>query len=458
MSSKPTFTSVLSNRGFRYLWLNQILVQLAYNSLNFALIIWVYKLVGMNLAVSGLMLAVYLPALIFGLFAGVIVDITDRRRIIFTIDLLLAGAFLVFIFIKHSYPLILLNTFFINSLAQFFVPSENSSIPKLVSPKQLFLANSLFSLTLYGTFMIGFSVGGPILNHLGINALFYLGAGVLVLAFILARNLPSIRPAVVSKEFEGFLSAQKMRQMIRLTSLEVGETLKFIFRKLNIAVTITLLALVQGVVGILAVMMPSYLEKVLLIHATDLSYFVILPLGLGMVSGAILLGRLAAGRPRRSVVIPAIIGAGLLFILVGIVPTVAHVFQSADLPSYITQPRYFFRAPSLSTFFGFLAYLLGFCMVSIIIPCQTVLQENTTEKNRGKIFSVLVVLMTAFSALPVIVAGGLADLFGVTPIFTGLGLIILALGIVALRPQLFFHEQKLPGRVKEFLGVGHWGD
>ena len=162
MSPKPTFTSVIANRSFRFLWINQVLIQLAYNTLNFALIIWVYKLTDSNFAVSALLLAVYLPSFLLGLVAGVLVDLTDKRKIILIIDLLLALSFLVFIFVKDVYWLILLNTFFINSLAQFFMPSESSSIPMLVPKKQLFLANSMFSLTLYGSLMLGFTIGGPI--------------------------------------------------------------------------------------------------------------------------------------------------------------------------------------------------------------------------------------------------------------------------------------------------------
>ena len=78
--SKASFTSILKSPGFINLWINQILVQLAYNSLNFTLIIWVYKLTNSNTAVSALLFAIYLPAVILGLFAGVLVDITDRKK------------------------------------------------------------------------------------------------------------------------------------------------------------------------------------------------------------------------------------------------------------------------------------------------------------------------------------------------------------------------------------------
>lgn len=457
MSEKPTFTSVVSNPGFRSLWINQILVQLAYNTLNFALIVWVFKLVGTHLAVAALMVAIYAPALIFGLFAGVFIDLVDRRKIIIIVDLLLALAFLLFIFIKQSYLLILLNTFFINSLAQFFMPAEGSSIPLLISRRQFFIANSLFSLTLYASFMIGFSIGGPILNNFGINKLFYGGAVLLGLAFAMAQNLPALR-TYHGKKYDHFFSASNYKHVIRLTQHEIRQTFSFISSRLNVAVAIGLMAAVQGTIGVLAVIMPSFLERVLLIHATDLSYFVIVPLGLGMITGALLVGRLFHGRPRRTLVMPAIVGAGILFIAVGLAPTVAHIFQSTDLPMHLSRPRYFLKAPSLAISLGIIAYFLGFCLVSIVISCQTVLQEHTNEKNRGKIFSVLTVFMTGVSILPTLLAAGLSDLFGVVPIIIGMGVLILLVGLVAMHPSWFFKEELIPYSWREFLGLGHWDE
>lgn len=455
MAEKITYSSVLSNRGFRFLWFNQILVQLSLNTLNFALIIWVYKLVGSNLAISALMLSIYLPVIFFGIFAGVFVDLADRRKIILLVDILLSLSFLTFIFIKSSFPLILFNTFLINSFAQFFLPSESSSIPILLKRRQLFLANSLFSLTLYGSFMIGSSISGPILNHVGLNMIFYLGAGMLAVAFLLSYNLPVIKVSRGSR-FANFLSFSDFQKTLVLTQQEITHTINFIKGKLAIFSAIGLMSLVQVIIGILAVMMPSYLEKVLVIHATDASYFVMLPLGFGMITGALIVGKLFHNRPKRSIVIPAIIGAGIILTLMGIVPTLARLLQAAELPSYLSRPRYFIKAPSLSSFFAVLAYLSGFFLVSIIIPCQTVLQESTTEQNRGKIFATLAVVMTGFSAIPVILAGSLSDLFGVTPLLITLGITIFIFGFCVSRPHKFFSQDFLSTRMQEFLGRGHW--
>ncbi len=455
--SSVRFRELLRNKGFRYLWFNQILIQLSYNAINFALIIWVFKLVRTEVAVSALMLSIYSPAILFGLFAGVFVDILDRRKLIILIDFVIALCFALFIFIKASFVLILFDTFIINSLAQFFMPSESSSIPMLVSEKQLFLANSLFSLTFSAALMIGYSIAGPILNVLGINAIFILGSGILLIASLLAQNLPPIKVLTEDKKFEGLLNFNSIDRLIRVTYIESKLTLKLIREKVSVFAAIIILSGMQGVVGVLAVLMPSYLETVLKIHATDSSYFVMFPLGIGMILGIILGNKFWFHKlPRRLIVIPAIIVSGLIFILVGATPIIVKLLQLHEIPIHLMHPRYFFRAPSISSYFALGAMILGFATVSIIIPCQTVLQENTPEKDRGKVFAVLAVIMTSFAALPVFLAGILSDSFGAATVFLGLGLIIFILGMLAYSPSLFFKEKFLPYKLREFLGLEHW--
>ncbi len=455
MEPQPTFSEVIKNRGFRYLWFNQILVQLAYNTLNFAMLIWVFQLTGSTLAVAMLMVAVYLPSLLFGMMAGIYVDIADRRKIILVIDFLLALSFLLFIFIKDSYPLILINTFFINTLGQFFVPTESSSIPMLVKNKQLIIANSLFSLTLYGSFMIGFSLAGPIVNYQGMNAIFTIGMLAAIAAWIMALQLPIIQTSS-GKKFQSLPSTSEIHQMYRLVINETKTAGLFIKGKVNVLAAILLMAGMQGVIGVLAVVISAYMETVLHIRATDASYVLMFPLGLGMIFGAYLIAKFGHNRPKRYIVIPSLIASGVLFVLAGMMPVLAEFFQAADLPSYIDYPRFFALAPSISTIFAIGSFLMGMAAVGIIVPSQTVLQQNTTEQNRGKIFAVLVVVMNLFAAVVSILAGVFADWLGAATIFAIMGILILPVGLFVHRPGVFFKSSLLPFRVRQFLGLGHW--
>lgn len=454
MVEKAKLTSVIQNRGFLNLWLNQILVQLSYNSLNFALIIWVFKLTDSTTAVSALLFTIYLPAVIFGLFTGVLVDLIDRRKIIMMIDFFLFLSFFSLIFFKGSYPAILLITFFINALGQFYATAEASAIPIVSKRNQLITANSIFSATLYTCFLLGFGLAGPLLNHLGINFVFALGGVFLFLAFIFSFFFPPITSISDARGRRLIVALTKRNYAeIKASGLfEILETIKLIKGKLSVLSSIFILAGVQMVIGILAVLMPGFLERSLQIKATDASYVLVIPLGLGIVAGGLVLAKFGNHLIKRKLVGRAILFVGLVFFLVGIAPIISPAIHYFRHP----RPVPFFYQPPLSKIMMVGSFLLGLCLVSILVPSQTVLQENTPEEDRGKVFSVLGMAMSGLSLIPVLLSGLLADVFGTTPIFIALGGVIIIAGLFGLKPNLFFSKPQLPFKVREFLGLGYW--
>ncbi|MBI2596571.1 MFS transporter [Candidatus Daviesbacteria bacterium] len=451
---KPTFTSVLQNRGFSNLWINQILISLSYNALNFALIIWVFRLTDSNTAVSALLFSIYLPAVILGLFAGVLVDVTDRKKIIMGVDLLLCFAFISLIFLKESYIAVLMITFLVNALVQFHTPAEASAMSIIVKKRELIIANSIFSATFFSCFLIGFGLAGPLINHLNIDFVFGAGAFLLGLAFLLSLIFPSIY-GVTDEQGKKLITAIRKKDysaFVKTGHFEILQTIRLIKGKLPVLTSIIIMAGVQVVIGVIAVMIPSFFEKSLQIKATDASYIVIVPLGLGIVAGGMILGRIGGKLIKRKLVARAIIFAGVLFFLVGIAPLVSPAIRHLKYP----KPLPFFYQPPLSKILVTGSFLLGIAVVSILVPSQTVLQENTPEKDRGKVFATLGVAMAGLSIIPVILSGLLADLFGTTPIFIGMGLAIFIVGLFGLNPSWFFKKDKLSYRIRQFLGLGHW--
>lgn len=454
MDQENSFSSVIKNRGFLNLWINQILVQLAYNSLNFALIIWVFRLTDSNTAVSALLFIVYLPAVLFGIFAGVLVDITDRKKIILLINILLALCFISLVFLKSNYLAILLVTFFVNTLAQFYSPAESSAIPILVKKEQLLAANSLFSTTLFVAFLLGFGLAGPLITHFGINFVFIFESILLLIAYFLATRFPPIinKSDKQGKELAKALLETNYQKIKHTVVLEIKDTFRLITKRLPLMAAMFIMAGVQVVIGIIAVLVPSFLERVLQIDAADASYVLILPLGLGMVIGGLVIGKIGWKFARRRIVGGAITFAGLLFFLVGTSPVISPIIKY--FPYSRPLPFFYQMSHSMVLFIG--SFLLGIALVSIIIPSQTVLQENTPEEDRGKVFAVLAAVMAGMSLIPVLVVGGLADIFGTLPISLALGLIIALIGAFSLKPNLFFKENHLPPHIREFLGLGHW--
>lgn len=454
MDKSSSFISVIKNHGFLNLWINQALVQLSYNSLNFALIIWVFQLTGSNTAVAALLFALYLPSVIFGLFAGVLVDVTDRKKIILIINILLALCFFSLIFLKGYYGAILIITFLINTLGQFYAPAEASAIPLVVKKQQLMTANSIFTATLFATFLIGFGLAGPLINHLGIDMLFAVGGGLLTVAFLLALKFPSITN---KSNWEGrsLVKALKSKDITSIQAigiLEIKKTLGMVRGRLLVLSAILIMAGVQVVIGVLAVLIPSFLERDILIKATDAAYVLIIPLGLGIAIGAFLIGQSGRKLVKRITVGRGVVIAGLLFFAIGVAPLISPVIKHFPKP----RPLPFFYQPPLSSVLFVGSLMLGVAMASIIIPSQTVIQQNTPEQDRGKVFSVLGVAMQGLSLIPVFLAGILADLVGTKPIFMAMGGVIALIGLFILKPDFYFDKKHLPLKFRQFLGLGHW--
>jgi len=77
-----------------------------------------------------------------------------------------------------------------------------------------------------------------------------------------------------------------------------------------------------------------------------------------------------------------------------------------------------------------LVLILGFMNAVVSAASQTILQENTTEATRGKVFGALNMMVNIAATLPIFFAGILADLTSVNAVITGLGLLLLVFATV----------------------------
>lgn len=456
LQSNQSFRAIIKNPGFVNLWINQILVQLCYNALNFSLIIWVFLITKSDLAVSFLMFCIFLPAVLLGMFAGVFVDIYNRKKIIIIVNLGLAAIFIGLFFFKSHYSAILILAFLVNTLSQLYSPAESSAIPMIVPKHQLLSANSLFSITLFSTFLLGFGLAGPLIDVLSISAIFLIGASILFLAAILALFFPNNLYSHTD-EASQIRFAIKKRQFTRIITLvitEIKSTFQVISKQFEVVFAIAIMAGVQVIIAIMAVVVPGFLETVVHINATNASYVLVIPLGVGMILGGLLIGKFGNKFPKRMVVGTAILTAGLIFLLGALAPIFSPAIKYLHLPT--TLP-FFYQIP-LSTVLAFGAFLLGVSLVAISVPAQTVIQEYTSDHTRGKVFALLSTIMAATAIIPVLLVGTISQFFGSISVFMILGVIITFLGILALRPSLLISENWISSRLKSFLGQGHWGN
>lgn len=175
------FLPVLRNRNFLALWSGQVFSQLAdkvYLVLMIALIDSQFQTGGQTISgwVSAIMMAFTIPAVLFGSLAGVFVDRWSKRTVLVSTNILrgllvlglpsllwLSKGWAFLGGLPTGFYLMLLVTFLVSTLTQFFAPAEQAAIPMIVERRHLLSANSLYTTTMMVLVVIGFAVGEPLL-------------------------------------------------------------------------------------------------------------------------------------------------------------------------------------------------------------------------------------------------------------------------------------------------------
>ncbi len=163
------FGALLKNRGFMLLWIGQLVSQLA-DKVFFVLMIALLEnyspLPGLaqNSMYSTLMLSFTIPAILFGSAGGIFVDRLPKKLIMVGSDVVRGILTLCLPLLPREFLILLILTFAISTVTQFFAPAEQAAIPLLVKRENLLAANALFTSTMMGALIVGFAIGEPILS------------------------------------------------------------------------------------------------------------------------------------------------------------------------------------------------------------------------------------------------------------------------------------------------------
>ena len=148
--SKPSMFSVFRSRSFTLLWIGQLISAIGSSLTTLAASILVFRITGSTLSV-GLMLIATAPTVLIGLFAGVIVDRYDRKRILLGSDLLRAILiFLIPILIPLNIAWLYVIVALTSSITQFFDSAHASVLPETKTDEELASANSLMAISSVG--------------------------------------------------------------------------------------------------------------------------------------------------------------------------------------------------------------------------------------------------------------------------------------------------------------------
>ncbi|MBI4078708.1 MAG: MFS transporter [Candidatus Levybacteria bacterium] len=391
----------LSIRPFSFLIIAEICSQMAMNMLHFVLIVVVYELTHSNTAVAGVVLALTTPAIFFGIPAGAYVDRQSKKTILLYTNIFRMLLLIPFIFFSTVLALVYLLAFCIAVIAQFFIPAETPMIPILVKKQFLLPANALFGMGLYGSVLTGYALTGPLLILLGKNNIFIFLSVLFLIAsiFIWLIKVPKHQEIIEKKRNNTSIDIRG----------EVKTAFSFIVKTQGVYRSLFLLTLSQILIFIFAVIGPEYAVKVLGITVSEFPLYFASPAALGMVAGSFLIGNFLHRISKTSLATVGVFlsGFGILLLPFGVKTGLKNVYDIVAL-----------------------SFMLGIANAFVFVPSNTILQEETAEEIRGKVYGALNALVGIFSLIPILIVGVLADFFGVTAVLVVIGILILLFGVI----------------------------
>jgi MFS family permease len=421
--------AVLRNRLFLFLWLAQVATQIGANMVLFGLTVMVREATDMSSTVSLLFLTFLMPAVLFSALAGVYVDRLDRRWVLIVTNVLRAAVLVAIFAADGNIGLVLVLNIVFSTITVFFGPAEASMIPVVVPREQLVAANGLFTLTINAAFALGFAFLGPLIVTIaGGPEPVILAVTVLYgIAAVLCVTLPSDRPA---PRAAGSLLGEigEAGQMVGGTLHQLREGIAYIRANPSISWSLTYLGIAASLVGILGVLGPGFAEQTLGLATKDL-IVVVLPLGLGIVMGVLLLNAYGRLVTRRHAIEAGLIALGVLLVMLTIAGPVSRFLTGVGGTVKVVDLA---SLTSLVSVVVAIAFLAGIAYGIVAISSQTQLQEDIAEEARGRVFGVLNMLISVASILPIIVVGYIADVVGTTAVILSVAILVLLSGVVSM--------------------------
>jgi MFS family permease len=306
---RPGAFRALRHRNYRLYFFGQ-LTSLAGTWMQSAAQAWlVLKLTNSSLMLGVVSFAQFLPILLVGLFAGVVVDRIDRRRMLLgTQTLLMLSAFtlaaLTWSGHVHVWHVIALAAFN-GTVSSFDMPGRQSFVVEMVGYEDLANAIALNSMMFNSARMIGPAAAGILIAWLGTGTCFFLN-GVSFLAVIWSLYLMVIPPRTIA------VTDAAMFKQLR-------EGLEYVWRDRQILQQMALAAISNGFGFQYMILVPLFAKNVL--HGDARTYgFLVAIQGLGAVIGAATLASRVSTTGIRNNLIAGLFLAALGILTFGLSP------------------------------------------------------------------------------------------------------------------------------------------
>ena len=391
----PAPPSLARNGGFLALWAGQFVSQIGDRLAMVAFPWFVYQSTGSALG-TGAVFALYtLPYVLFGAFAGVLIDRFNKRAVMIAADIARGGLVLLVPFAAtRSLPAVYVLSFLMASAAVLFDPCKLAILPELVTKDRLLRANSLLATGENLTEIVGYALAGFVLASMPIATAFRFDALTFMVSAATLMLMPYRAPVRAAAQ-----------QTARSFWHELHEGLSFL--RHHHALLMNTLLVVTFVAGLGASYPLTFLLAVDVLRAGTRAFGIFeAVIGIGYLAGSLALATLATRVPKGLAMAVGWAAMGVSMVLVAVTGSV----WQACVPFA----------------------LFGLANAVALIALDTWLQDVIPERLRGRVFGARFTLTQGTYALSVLVGGALAGVFDVRALIIVAGVLMAIPGIAAL--------------------------
>jgi len=332
----------------------------------------------------------FLPALLFSLFAGVLIDrLPKKRMLIITQSLSLVITFALWLLVKSGgiqYWHLLVTASLLGLVNTLDMPLRQSFVVEMVGHEDLMNAIALNSLTFNVARMIGPSIAGILMGTLGVSACFLI-------------NSLSFGAVLISLFFIHPVACAVPEQTERQGVFEsIGEGLRYIRHNETLFITLLFMVVVSTFALNYSVTIPVFATQVLGLAETGYG-FLMSALGAGALVGALFVAALSKSGPRRYILFFLPVLTGIVLILIGNTNS--------------------FLSTGISLAIG------GFLFVSYLSTANSNLQIHTEDRFRGRVMSVYSLVVAGSSPIGNLFVGAADNWFGARMGFIASGIAVI---------------------------------
>jgi MFS family permease len=387
----PSRFRALAHRNFRLFWWGQLISVIGTWMQSVAQGWLMHRLTGSAFMLGVLGFAQFLPVMFLSLWAGVVADRMDKRRLILatqSLALIQAAALATVVTLGVVQPWMVVCLALVFGVVNAFdLPARQSFLIEMVGKEDLPNAIALNSAAFNAARVLGPAVAGVVMATAGEGACFWLNA-VSYLAVLVTLLMMDLTPHVADR-----VAGQDAFSKLR-------EGVDYALGTRQIRNLLLLLGLTAGLGFQYMVLLPVYAREIL--HASARAYgLMVSAFGLGSLLSAVVMTR---QQDRQALRRNLLIGLGSAGLGMGVFA------WSRVLP--------------LTLAMGFLA---GFGLILFVASTNTMLQLTTEDRFRGRIMSLYTLMFIGTAPIGSLLCGWIAQQVG-APVATSVSAMVLLMG------------------------------